>query len=248
MRSEDSLCAFSNSQEFLAIANMLNINIKIFTYGIGGDETRCEWKEICPDPVMAATAHFPEGWVPDMYLYNLDQTHYDLLVGEDHRLALLGLVATKENIEEAVEKEPTVPDSSAWEFVGSHKSRDTLAEKILEEADFEDYDDVDLEELDDEVIMARSKKSGFKRVDPSSVSESASKEKQFFKCTWKSCKMQLESQGLLTAHLNEHKLVHECAECDEKFADKANLVTHKKTEHGEKEWNCDSCSFQAKNL
>ena len=95
MRSEDSLCAFSNSQELLAIANMLNINIKIFTYGIGGEETRCEWKEICPDPVMAATAHFHEGWVPDMYLYNLDQTHDDLLVGEDHWLALLGLVATK---------------------------------------------------------------------------------------------------------------------------------------------------------
>ena len=71
---------------------MLNITVRIFSYGIGGDETKCEWKEVSPDPEMAATAHFPRGWVPDMYLYHSDQTHYDLLVSEDHRLALLGLV------------------------------------------------------------------------------------------------------------------------------------------------------------
>ena len=86
LRSEDSLCLFSNYQEILAIANMLNITIRIFSYGIGGDETKCEWKEVSPDPEMAATAHFPKGWVPDMHLYHSDQTHYDLLVCEDHRL------------------------------------------------------------------------------------------------------------------------------------------------------------------
>ena len=91
MRSEDSLCVFSNYQELLALANMLNITVRIFSYGIGGDESRCEWKEISPDPAKAATAHFPKGLIPDMYLYNSDQTHYDLLVAEDHRLALLGL-------------------------------------------------------------------------------------------------------------------------------------------------------------
>ena len=49
---------------------------------------------------MAATAHFPRGWVPDMYLYHSDQTHYDLLVAENHHLALLGLVGGKGKKEE----------------------------------------------------------------------------------------------------------------------------------------------------
>ena len=120
MPSEDSLCAFSYSQELLAIATMLNIHIKIFAYGIGRDESRSEWKEVCPDPVMAATAHFPKGWAPDLYLYNLDQTHYDLLVAEDHRLALLGLVASKYESEEIVDKEPK--DSvNEWQTVAGKK-------------------------------------------------------------------------------------------------------------------------------
>ena len=99
LRSEDSLCVFSNSQELLAIANMLNITIRIFSYGVGGDETRCEWSEVSPDPEMASTAHFPRGWVPDMYLYHGFQSHYDLLVAENHRIALLGLVGTTKEAE-----------------------------------------------------------------------------------------------------------------------------------------------------
>ena len=34
LRSEDSLCAYSNYQELLAICNLLNIKIHVFTYGI----------------------------------------------------------------------------------------------------------------------------------------------------------------------------------------------------------------------
>ena len=100
LRSDDSMCAFSNSQEILAIENMLNITVRIFWYGIGGNENRAEWKEVSPDPEMAETAHFPKGWVPDMYLYNSDQTHYDLFVSEDHRLAFLGIVGGKSKTEE----------------------------------------------------------------------------------------------------------------------------------------------------
>ena len=97
LRSEDSLCAFSNYQEIQAIANMLNITVNIFTYGIGGDVTRFEWREVGPDSEMADTAHFPRGWIPDMHLYNSDQNHYDLLVSRDHRLALLGLIQLKKS-------------------------------------------------------------------------------------------------------------------------------------------------------
>ena len=103
LRSEDSLCVFSNSQELLAIANMLNITIRIFSYGVGGDESRCEWSEVSPDPEMASTAHFPKGWVPDMYLYHGFQSHYDLLVSESHRIALLGLVGVTKEVKEKPE-------------------------------------------------------------------------------------------------------------------------------------------------
>ena len=79
LRSEESLCAFADYQELLAIANMLNIKIFMFTYGIGGDAKRWSWKTIHPDPIMAPKSEFAPGTVPHMYLYNSDSTHYDLL-------------------------------------------------------------------------------------------------------------------------------------------------------------------------
>ena len=54
------------------------------------------------------------------------------------------------------------------------------SEQLLDNADIDDYDDLDLEELDEEVIMARNKASGYKRIDPSSASESVSNEKVMF--------------------------------------------------------------------
>ena len=51
LRSEDALMVFSNYQELLAIANVFNISISVFSYG------NCEpkWSEIYPDPSMVNT-------------------------------------------------------------------------------------------------------------------------------------------------------------------------------------------------
>ena len=46
--------------------------------------------------------------------------------------------------------------------------------------------------------------------------------------------MQLESRGLLTAHLNEHKLLHECTVCEEKFMDETGLKDHEISQHRNK--------------
>ena len=42
LRSDKSLYVFSNYQEILAIANLFNINIRIFVYGIDEDTSRYE--------------------------------------------------------------------------------------------------------------------------------------------------------------------------------------------------------------
>ena len=72
---------------------MFSINIHIFTYGIGGDESRWSWKTVSPDPKMAQFSDFPPGTVPDMYLYNSDNCHFDLLVADNSRVAVLGLIS-----------------------------------------------------------------------------------------------------------------------------------------------------------
>ena len=52
LRSDDSLMVYSNTQELVAMANIYNININIFTYG----ESENRWTEISPDPMMVSGA------------------------------------------------------------------------------------------------------------------------------------------------------------------------------------------------
>ena len=106
LRSEDSLCTFSNYQELLAICNLLNIKIHIFTYCIGGDSKKWSWRTIFPDPDMTKYSEFSPGTVPDMLLYNCDNVHYDLLVEDNSRLAVMGPITMGEvkELEEKVEK------------------------------------------------------------------------------------------------------------------------------------------------
>ena len=272
LRSEDSLCVYSNSQELLAIANMLNIKVKIFSFGIGGDETRSEWKEVHPDPEMLKFAIFPKGFVPDLFLYNSDQSHYDLLVDDDHKLAMLGLVECSQAEKEVVSDEKE--SFNGWNVKKTKSNKLIPSEMLIMEDDqTEQYDELDLEELDEEVEIARGKKRGHRRTSPASPSEPESIKLNLYKCTWKNCDKKLESEGFLKAQIQEHKNIfcckvcnesfpretdlkeysnmkHEkndwfCVICEENFLTESNLKKHQETYHDGKEWNCDGCSFQS---
>ena len=56
------------------------------------DRLNSSWNSIFPDPEMAGYSEFNPGTVPDMLLYNSDNNHYDLLVEDSSRLAVLGLI------------------------------------------------------------------------------------------------------------------------------------------------------------
>ena len=114
LRSEDSICTYSNYQEILAISNMLNTKIHIVTYGIGGNENSWSWKTVSPDPDMSPYSEFSPGTVPEMYLYNSDSTHFDLLVENNSRLAVMGFISLGEEkeIKKVKEKETEVSQGS----------------------------------------------------------------------------------------------------------------------------------------
>ena len=81
---------YTNSQELIAIANLFNINLNIFTYN--GDDMM--WTQVCPDPEMVSSADFGK-WIPDLALYHSQDSHYDLLVKVDSHLALVGFFRWK---------------------------------------------------------------------------------------------------------------------------------------------------------
>ena len=64
LRSYEALTVYSNSQELLAISNLFNININVFTYK--GKLGR--WSEICPHPQMVDNTDEKKYKAPDMAL------------------------------------------------------------------------------------------------------------------------------------------------------------------------------------
>ena len=153
LRSEESLMVYSNTQELIAIANLFNINIFIFTYR--GDTGW--WNEVCPDPEMAASAEIKFGkWAPDMYLYHSDDTHYDLLVDENSRLAL-GLLAGKVGF--------------TWNSVPSNKEKSKVSEEKLLMEEVIIVDDDTMNEYQEEITLVRGKSSGQRRTNTQSDAE-----------------------------------------------------------------------------
>ena len=92
-----------------------------------------------------------------------------------------------------------------------------------------------------ELVLARGKGNGHRRTNPSSSSESVVKMGEMIKCSWKDCKMQLESEGLLNAHIQEHRLMYSCKSCDENFSNESDLSNHFDSIHAKSLWTCATC-------
>ena len=253
LRSDESLMVYSNSQELLAISNLFNVNINIFTYR--GDQTW--WTEVRPDPEMAATAEVKFGkWVPDMSLYHSYETHYDLLIKDDSRIALVGLLAGLQQGETNqvyhADYQHCDNEADGWEEVikkGRKSQKRMETELLLTEDSAPEYEKDDLDELHEEMTLLRSKNSGHRRTAPQTPSEIILDDKQIFKCD--KCDLELESQGLLEAHDRNHHVQKErfsCDSCTKMFGNKCDLQNHIVVQHTEKEtaqeWNCNDCSFQ----
>ena len=67
-RSEEAMNVYSNTHELLAMANLYNVNIHVFTNGGPGEDS---WTTISPDPEMVAKDEAKFGkWIPDISLYH----------------------------------------------------------------------------------------------------------------------------------------------------------------------------------
>ena len=196
LRSEESLKVYANYHDVLAIANLFNIKIDIFTYG-DKDE---RWRQVCPDPEMAPSAAYGK-WIPDIALYHSYNTHYDLLVKDDCRVALNGFIAGQVITEE--DNKDDTRKSDDWELFKQKKHSEKDMQKDEEVLLTEDKSVINEEDLLEELILLSNKNSGNTRTSPQEDSEKASKTVGAFPCD--QCDVKLESQGLLLAHIENHK-------------------------------------------
>ena len=78
LRSDDSLKTYSNTQELLAAATLYNMKINVFSY----KDTEGNWLKISTVPELVNSEAILAN-TPDMFLYNEERSHYDLLVKDD---------------------------------------------------------------------------------------------------------------------------------------------------------------------
>ena len=164
LRSEESLLVYSNSQELLAVANLFQVKIHIFTYK-GKDGS---WSEIGPHPEMSSSAEFGNDWAPDLFLYHSLNNHYDLLVKDNSRLARIGLIG----------KAPEVTSINEWSTIkpskSNQKSRSNVIEeeKLIKETEPSQIDAMeDIEEIVEVETLLKGKESGHRRTDPQTYAE-----------------------------------------------------------------------------
>ena len=238
LKSEDSLNVYSNGHELLAVANMFKINIHIFTYE--GKVGR--WTEVGPDPAFPSPPDIVANWAPEMFLYHSNNNHYDLLVKDDSRLAKVALVG-------GAKDEISQDGSEEWKTVKKQKLRKDTSEEEKLLADIEQKDvDSSIDELSKEFTLFNNKKSGHMRTAPQASAENKPGSEASFKCNI--CAKEVESQGILNAHMKNHtRLKFKCETCDLGFAKSLDLEIHKIDEHEAKqkleEWNCNDCFFQS---
>ena len=189
-------------------------------------------------------------WAPDMALYHSDNTHYDLLVKDDSRIALLGLLA----VESSKENKPAHAVDEEWISVSKKKMKhgEVEVEKLLKD-DHTDKNENHGDEsncdkdLVEEIVLMKAKKNGFRRTGPQDTPTPSSKEPLTHKCM--KCKFEFQSNGILEAHLKTHKESFICEICSQSFENKESVEEHILNDHSSKQtedqWNCDSCAFQA---
>ena len=142
-----------------------------------------------------------------MALYNSKDTHYDLLVREDSRLAQVGLLAG------AGEGSPLLVQQNIWKTVKSNKKS---VKDIQEEEELlvenEDKDTEIDEELEEEITLLRGKENGQRRSSPQANAENVQRKKKSFQCN--QCDNILESQSRLNAHIKSQHNHETCFTCD----------------------------------
>ena len=165
LKSDKAMKVYSTGHELLAIANMFNIRIHIFTFE--GKEGK--WNEVVADHEVTPAERDGLDYETDMFLYHSKNNHYDLLVKEDSRIALINpSVSKKEKVEKLSEEWKTVKSRKH----NSNKNVSNEEELLKEDEPKENRDGEDVNGLEEELVLIKNNNSGHRRTDPQASAES----------------------------------------------------------------------------
>ena len=142
-----------------------------------------------------------------MALCHSSGVHYNLLVKNDSRLALLGLLAgsdTPKGDDDVFDKSPVKKWMDVKTKKRNNSKKDTNHKNMNEEKLLGDTEDniASSKDIDDEIILIDSKNNGFRRTGPQEKPERVDNKNRTYKCS--KCLFEFMSAVLLETHKKTH--------------------------------------------
>ena len=181
-----------------------------------------------------------------MYLYSSDNCDFDLLVADNSRLAVLGLISMeKEAVVDQVKEKELVEGKVTSKETGENKQNAQLGERASNKVRWTKVkgsnsgnksvnavDQAQITPYSEEVVITKHKQSGHRRDGPQCAPVAKSAE---------------SVNENLERHMESLKVSEiQCEKCQEEFVNQSDLDRNMKNKHS-KQWNCDQCDFQANN-
>ena len=101
-----------------AVSNSYQINIHILTSNVAGmEEPKARWTHLTPDARLKSFCKIPAG-LPDMWLFHVDDHHFDLIVEKDSMLATNGSIGDMVEDEEvdSIKETDLGPGYMGWQI------------------------------------------------------------------------------------------------------------------------------------
>ena len=271
INSEESAYMWRGHEDFSAVSSAYQFNIKIITIDNDADPVV---NIIEPNPALIGVNELPAGKIPDMVLLHEKDSHYNLVIPENSRLALEGgldfqrkkeidRIGLSEEVmtdvsENTLELRITALEKKCKDLeskVTSLEAENRMLRKSAKEMPADKDKNVGVLEAE---ILLTNKLNGFRRGSPQEQPE-VKKPQNDFPC--EECDYKLESLGLLQAHMKIHvekNYPFECEECGKEFVSKKKLENHMEYHHKKceepaqtdqtsRQYNCEDCPFQGEN-
>ena len=261
-------------EDFAAISNIYQIKIRIVTVlNVMDTEPVITIQE--PDPEFDIVgAEFPPGKLPEMILYHVKDTHYDLIVPKKSKIAEEGgldyqRVKNLKNKEkypvedekmDVLDEEKTVLETKITKLEEELK---TMVERVrVLEAEKQEYlkrskEDTSFKCYECDEIFYTKTSAMAHMVNHVKEKESNLQEQEGNRILCTKCGEVFPSNEAKETHMKTHidETVFKCNECDEEFNRKNEFEKHFEKNHKRsnerkmriRQYNCDDCPFQGDN-
>ena len=231
LKNPDASLLWSDTEEFIAISNLYQMEIKIITTK-GPDDTKPHLNIIQPDPELEKSAILPVGKVPVMVLLHSSDSHFDLIVSRTSRIVQSFLMT---------EKAPKSAPSALENLEKEHKNLKEKFDKLKTEHaiclatieylrnELTENNTIETKDSSEEQILLNGKLNGYMRETPQSNLAA----KSSVKCEL--CNNTYKTQAEFTIHMKSHTSRTRCNICEEKFRDASSLKDHTEKNHSNKQ-------------